>query len=196
MRPLCLLLAVFLWSADALGAEKPSLAGRMLVAAEKLRDPYFEHAVVYLLEHDAEGAVGIIVNRKVGAGSLADLVADPNGYLNLNRHVDLYFGGPVAMTKLFVLHDGSYQGPGTVTSPGGIAMTGEKTIVEVIADGRGPRQHRFMTGYAGWGAGQLEGEISHGDWLDAPPDRALIFESTGTTEEIWRQALDKAGLTL
>ncbi len=196
MRLRCLLLVLSLWASDAFAADKPYLAGRMLVAAENLSDPYFRHAVVYMLEHDADGAIGLIVNRKVGAGSLTELVADLDGAPAKDRQVDLYFGGPVALRKLFVLHDGSYQGPGTVVSPGGFAMTGEKEIVHAIAHGHGPKRYRFMTGYAGWGAGQLEDEISRGDWLDAPPDRALIFESQGSAEEVWRQAMEKAGMTL
>lgn len=200
MRGLLVIVLLFLVPAGAGAADRPSLAGRMLVAAEKLQDPFFRHAVVFVLEHDADGAVGLIVNRKMGSGSFRELLGEIGGgladKLAGDRQVDLYFGGPVATRNLFVLHDGGYDGPGTVKSPAGIAMTGETAIIRAIAEGRGPARHRFLSGYAGWAAGQLEDEIDQGDWLDAPADPILIFESTGDAEAQWKRALDKAGLTL
>jgi len=200
MKRLLLLVMLLLVPAAATAADKPYLAGRMLVASEKLSDPFFRQAVVFILEHDADGAVGLIVNRKVGSGSFRELLGEIGGgladRLAEDRQVDLYFGGPVAPRNLFVLHEGGYDGPETVKSPAGIAMTGETAIIRAIAEGKGPARYRFVSGYAGWSAGQLEGEIEQGDWLDAPADPILIFESTGDTEAQWKRALEKAGLTL
>lgn len=180
----------------ASAAERPSLAGRMLVAAEKLADPFFRHAVVYLVQHDRAGAIGLIVNRRMGEGSLAELVAELGFELPEDRRVKLYFGGPVALRGVFVLHSPDYAGTGTMRAPDGLAMTGDKSIIKAIADGHPPKRMRFMMGYAGWGAGQLDDEIERGDWLDAPADDGLIFEDGAETDEIWRRARDKAGLTL
>jgi len=200
MKKVLILLLILLVPAAAMAADKPSLAGRMLVASEKLSDPFFRHAVVFILEHNADGAVGLIVNRKMGSGSFRELLGEIGGgladKLTDDRQVDLYFGGPVATRNLFVLHEGGYDGPGTVKSPAGIAMTGEMAIIRAIAEGKGPARHRFLSGYAGWSAGQLEGEIEGGDWLDAPADPILIFESTGDAEAQWKRALEKAGLSL
>ena len=182
-----------------IGADKPSsatsLAGRMLVATDKLNDPYFHHAVVYLIEHDRAGAVGVIVNRRMGEGSLADLVEELGFSIPDDRKVELYFGGPVALRGVFVLHSQEYDGPRTLKAPKGLAMTADKSIIRAIAEGHAPRRVRFMMGYAGWGAGQLDEEVRRGDWLDAPADEALIFEEGGDVDEIWRRARDKAGLT-
>ena len=172
------------------------LAGRMLVAVPKIRDPYFQHAVVYIIRHDAKGALGLIINRKIGVGSLAKMLAELGRRTDKDRQIDLYFGGPVSVSKVFVLHSDDFGARGTLTSPAGISMTGNISIIDAIAEGHEPRQMRFMMGYAGWAAGQLEKEIDRGDWLDAAPDKALIFESVGDTEEIWRRAQEKAGLTL
>lgn len=177
-------------------ADKPSLAGRMLVASEKLKDPYFQHAVVYIVEHDGNGAIGLIVNRRMGAGSLAELVAELGFSLPEDRRVELYFGGPVSLRGVFVLHTPEYDGPRTLKAPNGLAMTGDTGIIKAIANGKAPKLTRMMMGYASWGAGQLEGEIERGDWLDAPADTQLIFEEGGDSEDIWRRARDKAGLTL
>jgi len=193
---LCILLPALLPATTAAAAERPSLAGRMLVAAPKLADPFFRHSVVYLVEHDAHGAVGVIVNRRMGEGSLAELVAELGFSIPEDREVGLYFGGPVALKGVFVLHSAEYNGPRTMRAPGGLAMTGDKGIIRAIINGNAPKRMRFMMGYAGWGAGQLEDEIARGDWLDAPADDGLIFQDTTEPEEIWRQARDKAGLTL
>jgi putative transcriptional regulator len=177
-------------------AEGRYLTGRMLVAAPKLKDPYFRHAVVYLVEHDTDGAVGLIINRKMGEGSLADLVGELGLDMQGDRRVGLFFGGPVSQRNVFVLHSADYRGKGTLGAKGAIAMTGDKSIIKAIAAGAGPERTRFMMGYAGWGAGQLEHEIARGDWFDAPVDPGLIFESGADTEDTWRRARDKAGLTL
>ena len=172
------------------------LAGRMLVAVPNMRDPYFKHAVVYMVQHDAKGALGLIINRKMGVGSLAEMLAELGRRTDNDRQIDLYLGGPVSLRKVFVLHSDDFSAGGTLTSPAGISMTGDISVIDAIAEGHEPRQMRFMMGYAGWAAGQLEREIGRGDWLDAAPDKALIFESVGDTEEIWRRAQEKAGLTL
>ena len=177
-------------------AEGRYLAGRMLVASPKLSDPYFRHAVVYLVEHDAEGAVGLIINRKMGEGSLADMVGELGLQMQGDRQVGLFFGGPVSLRNVFVLHSDDYRGKGTLGAKGAIAMTGDKSIIEAIAEGAGPTMTRFMMGYAGWGSGQLEKEIARGDWFDASADAGLIFESGADTLDTWRRARDKAGLTL
>jgi len=102
----------------------------------------------------------------------------------------------VSLKGVFVLHSPEYNGPRTMKAPGGLAMTGDKGIIRAIVNGNPPKRMRFMMGYAGWGAGQLEDEIERGDWLDAPADLSLIFEDGADPEDIWRQARDKAGLTL
>ena len=172
------------------------LTGRMLVAAPKLKDPYFKFAVVYLIKHDARGAVGLIVNRKVGVGSFAEMLADLGRSTDQDRQIDLYFGGPVSHRKVFELHSSDFSARGTLTSSAGISMTGSISIIDAIADGNAPRQMRFMMGYAGWAAGQLEKEIERGDWLHAAADEAHIFGFLDQTEEIWLKAYKKAGLTL
>ena len=197
MRRFVAILLVVLWqSFPVVAADKPYLAGRMLVAAPTLSDPYFQWSVVYLVEHNAEGAFGVIVNRKMGEGPLAELIGDHGFDVPEEMMVPLYFGGPVDMRKLFVLHSGEYEGIGTQTSPGGISMTGHRSIYQDILEGKGPKRHRLFLGYAGWGAGQLEGEIQRGDWFDADPDETVIFEPVDDQQKSWLRAREKAGLTL
>ena len=175
----------------------PYLAGRLLVASKKLSDPNFIHTVVYLVEHDPNGAIGLIINRRIGDGNLADLL---KGFglkaAEADRRVHLHFGGPVATRAVFVLHTPDYRGEGTLSAAEGLSMTGNRAILTAISEGRGPARMRFMIGYSGWGPGQLESEIARGDWLDAAADPEVIFNDQGNAEEQWRRARDKAGLTL
>jgi putative transcriptional regulator len=73
-------------------------------------------------------------------------------------------------------------------------MTAEKSVFEAIAEGNGPRRRLFAFGYAGWGAGQLEGEIKRGDWFSAPADEKLIFDEDLKTK--WSRASDKVRVKL
>jgi len=178
-------------------ATSPYLAGRLLVASEKLLDSNFIHTVVYLVEHDADGAVGLIINRVIGQGDLNHLL---KGFGLTPRAdaqpVNLHFGGPVASGGVFILHTPDFEAKGTLKAKGGLRMSGEKSILEAISAGTGPARKKVMIGYAGWGPGQLDKEISRGDWLDAKADDDFVFQAAADAREFWNQARDRAGLTL
>ena len=175
----------------------PYLAGRMLVAAEKLVDPNFTHTVIYILEHNAKGAVGLIINRKIGEGDLNHLL---KGFgltpSEGERRVRLQFGGPVSTSNVFILHSPDFKSANTSRAPGGLAMTSDQTILDALVRHEGPTRMKVMIGYSGWSAGQLEKEIARGDWLNAPADVDFVFDTSGSSVDRWRAALDQAGLTL
>ena len=128
MRKIFLFFAFLLCLPVLLGAynsfgQDTFLAGRMLVAAPKIKDPYFRHSVVYMIKHDAKGALGLIINRKMGVGSLVKMLADLGRKTDSDRQIDLYFGGPVSSRKVFVLHSDDFSAEGTLKSPAGISMT-------------------------------------------------------------------------
>ncbi|MEK9725679.1 MAG: YqgE/AlgH family protein, partial [Rhodospirillaceae bacterium] len=148
MRRLLALLVVVaaLGVSAARAADKPPyLAGRLLVAAESLLDPNFSHTVVYMVEHDAGGAVGLIVNRALGAGKLAHLLkgfgldAPDDG-----REIRVHFGGPVAAGNVYILHSPDFTGAGTLKAEGGLSMTADKSILEALAAGGGPARMKVM----------------------------------------------------
>jgi putative transcriptional regulator len=157
-----------------------SLAGRLLVATEALRDPRFSRTVVYMIRHDATGAMGLIVNRPVRELPLAPLLRqwglDDRG---VTGTVLAHYGGPVELRLGFVLHTAEYATPDTQRVTGDIALTAEPAVPGVLADiarGAGPRKALFLLGYAGWAPGQLEGEIDLGSWITVPADPALLFD--------------------
>ena len=157
-----------------------SLAGRLLVATEGLRDPRFSRTVVYLVRHDATGAMGLIINRPVRELPLAPLLRqwglDDRG---VTGSVLAHYGGPVELRLGFVLHTAEYATADTQRITGDIALTAEPAVPGVLVDiarGAGPRKALFLLGYAGWAPGQLEGEIDHGSWITVPADPALLFD--------------------
>jgi len=182
---------------DLAADSKPFLAGRLLVASKNLRDPKFMHSVVYLVRHDATGALGVIVNRPGKSFPLAELLKgfglEPG---EESRTMHRHFGGPVATQALFFLHTPDFTGETTITADDGLAMTADRGILQAIAENRGPAKMKIMVGYSGWGAGQLEAEIARGDWLDAAADPRDVLDSHGDAKAQWQRARDKAGLTL
>lgn len=171
------------------------LDGKLLVATARIGDPRFSRTVIYMINHDAEGAMGLVVNRVYGTGPLTSLLegfgidaAEAGGM------VRLHYGGPVSPGRGFVLHSDDYAGPETRVVATGVALSTGVDVLEALARGAGPKRRLFILGYAGWGPGQLEGEIARDDWVTAPADASLIFSDD--LESVWDEAISRAGLAL
>lgn len=186
----------FLLAATAARADNSTyLAGQFLVATTQIGDPRFAKTVVYMVAHDDQGAVGLIVNRVYGKGRLDKFLEgfkiEPQ---DAKGDILLHYGGPVEPSAGFVLHTADFRGPGTRVVNERMALTSEISVLKAIADGKGPKKSLFALGYAGWGPGQLEGEIARGDWLSAPADETLIFD--GDAESMWDRVQGQAGIKL
>lgn len=179
----------------AAGETGPYLAGQLLVAATQLGDPRFHKTVIYMVTHNADGALGLVVNRPLGSGPM-DKFFEGFGLEaeGVEGSIRIHYGGPVAPGTAFVLHSPDYSGPGTTQVPGGLSMSTQLNVLKAIAEGKGPKQSLIVFGYAGWGAGQLEGEMARDDWLTAPAEDALIFSDD--PEGVWDKAMAKAGIAL
>ena len=177
------------------GEAGPYLEGRLLVATPKLGDPRFQETVIYMVHHNRNGALGLVVNRSLGSGPMDKLLEgfglDTEG---TEGSIRIHYGGPVSPGTGFVLHSPDYHGPGTTRVPDGLAMTTQLNVLKAMAEGKGPRQSLFVLGYAGWGPGQLEGELARDDWLTAPADDNLIFSDD--PDGVWDKAMAKAGIVL
>lgn len=180
---------------DAPPAKNLFLKGQLLVATKKIADPRFAKTVIYMVAHDRKGAFGVVVNKVFGSGSMTKFLKgfdiEPG---DIKGNIKLHYGGPVEPGSGFVLHTADYKGPGTNIVDSKIAMTTEMSVFKAIAEGKGPRLSLFALGYAGWAAGQLEGEIARGDWFSAPADEKLIFGDD--IESKWERASGTAGLKL
>ena len=147
------------------------LANQFLIAMPGMVDPNFSGSVIYLFEHTERGAMGLVVNRptEVNLSTLFDKI---DLKLEIAPLLDqpVYFGGPVQIERGFVLHESkpnlSYSS--SLIIPGGLTMTTSKDVLEAVAGGNGPQQFLMTLGYAGWGAGQLEEEITLNGWINVP----------------------------
>jgi putative transcriptional regulator len=187
-RAALLLIAAGLFAGAAAAGESPEpVPGQLLVASEGMRDPRFRQSVIVLLKHDSNGAFGIVINRPLGERPIAALLADSGGDgKDLEGTIPVFLGGPVQPQLGFVVHSAEYRLPETQTA-GDVAMTASKEVLRDIGQRRGPAKYLFALGYAGWGAGQLEGEIARGGWHTAPADRDLVFDAERGT--VWQKAL-------
>ena len=189
-RAFAVLAIAFAFSGPALaqeGATGGGLTGRLLVAAPTLRDPNFFHTVIYIVQHDPGGALGIVVNRVLGTGPAAQ-VRELFGLRDDGAEGELrvYAGGPVQPSSGLVLHSPDYVGEGTTVVNEDFALTSDAEVVRAIARGEGPRNSLIAFGYAGWGPGQLDDEIAQEAWVDVPADEAIVFDDD--LESKWRRA--------
>lgn len=165
----------------AAAAAEENLTGQLLIATPDLGDPNFSRTVVYLLEHNAGGALGLVVNAPMGEVPLALLLEEHKGEDQArgpgtpNDRVLVHYGGPVDPRRAFILHSTDVMPEGSVRLDEGIAVTGEQRLLESLAAGENPEHLMVIFGYSGWAPGQLEAEIERGGWYVSPGDETLVF---------------------
>ncbi len=170
------------------------LTGKLLIAMPGMMDPRFAHSVVFMCAHSPDGAMGIVVNKPTEDLGLKDLMEQ----LSIETETDMttrpvHFGGPVESGRGFVLHEYGYHSSiSTMDVNDDFAMTATLDILEDMAEGRGPERVVMALGYAGWGPGQLEGEIAQNGWLTCEADKDLVFRTADV--EKWEMALKKLGI--
>lgn len=171
-----------------------SLTGKLLIAMPGMGDPRFVHSVVFLTSHSEEGTMGLVVNKPATGVSLSDVLDQLSTESGpAKRQLGVHFGGPVETGRGFVLHSDEYRSAmQTLMIEGGFALTATLDVLEDIAEDRGPEKALLMLGYAGWGPGQLEGEIAQNGWLTADATRALVFDLPDA--EKWAAALNSLGI--
>ncbi len=171
------------------------LPGQLLIAMPQMSDPRFARTVVYLCAHNADGAMGLVVNKRLGALSFKDLLAQMGLETEqVNERIRVHFGGPVESGRGFVLHTPDYQSEATMCVDDGFAMTATVDVLREIADGKGPVKAMLALGYAGWAAGQLDSEIQGNGWLHVPADHDLVFGDDDDSK--WKRAVAKVGIDL
>lgn len=176
-----------------------SLAGRLVVASEKMADPRFQNTVIYMVEHNAGGAMGLIVNQPLGSVPLARLfqrlnLEPPEKAPGAAREIEVYYGGPVESERGFLLHSAEVVVEGSIVLGQGVAMTAEAGMLLKIARGEGPERSLFAFGYSGWGPRQLESEFARDDWFTIPFDPALVFAADPARS--WERAAARRSLDL
>jgi putative transcriptional regulator len=154
-----------------------NLTDNFLIAMPAMTDPYFAQSLVYICEHNENGALGIIVNRPIdmSLGSLFEKIDLPLGHGEL-ADMPVYFGGPVQLDRGFVLHRPVGQWQSTLAVNGNIGLTSSRDVLVSVGEAGKPAELIVTLGYAGWGAGQLEEELAQNAWLTVPARADILFE--------------------
>lgn len=167
-----------------------------LIAMPDMQDSRFSETVTYIVKHDEEGAVGLVINKPLEL-SLMQLLKEirlPAIYPLADPDMPVLFGGPVSSEAGFVLHKDNGQWNSSLKVEGGLCVTSSRDILDAISQGKGPPDYLVTLGYAGWSAGQLEQEIANNAWLICPADEQLLFELP--FEGRWQAAAQKIGVNL
>ncbi|MES2024769.1 MAG: YqgE/AlgH family protein [Pseudomonadota bacterium] len=158
-----------------------NLADHFLIAMPSMLDPIFGGTVVYLCEHNANGALGVIINKPTDMTvdvllNRIDLTLEIAPELSLLDKAPVLYGGPVQADRGFVLHAPRGDFSSTLPVTDDIALTTSKDILAAVALGAGPQRLLISLGCSGWGAGQLEDEIIRNGWLTVRADPTILFD--------------------
>ena len=161
----------------------PYLTGQFLLALPGIGDPRFEHAVIAICAHDAQGAIGIGLGATIAGLGLHDLLTQFSIEPGVAPNAPVHFGGPVEPRRGFVIHSSDWGGQDTIDVAGRWSLSGTIDVLKAIAEGRGPSRWLVALGYAGWGEGQLENELLQGAWAVLPASSALLFDTDAN--DLW-----------
>ena len=161
----------------------------------QMLDPNFSQALLYICEHNEDGAMGIIINRPIKLGLndiLEQLDFEPS-----SAEQAIYWGGPVQEDRGFIIHtspekaDVSWES--TLLISEGIRLTTSKDIIKAISEDQGPDKFVIALGYAGWGEGQLEQELAENTWLSCPANLDILFDKDSSDKR--QRAINGLGIT-
>lgn len=172
------------------------LTNHLLIAMPMLEDPNFSHTVTYICEHNADGAMGIVINRPLDL-NFGEVIA----HMELPiaspcyKQSPIFLGGPVQPERGFVLHTPTETlWEASLLIAPEISLTTSRDVISSIAQGEGPHQFLIALGYAGWGPGQLEREITDNVWLSGPVNPKILFDTP--VEQRWLNAAALLGINL
>ena len=167
-----------------------SVKDHFLIATEKMKDNRFSKTVIVMFESDEKGAWGLVINKRLGTMPIA-LLIDPSLNTSKEReklfkvNIPVFWGGPVDVKEIFVLHSTEYQSE-TTKNYGNISISSDYNILFDIAENKGPEKSLVAFGYSGWGDGQLEGEMERGSWILSDIDLDVTFDKDSNTK--WERA--------
>jgi len=167
-----------------------SVKDHFLIATKKMKDDRFSKTVIVMFESDKNGAWGLVINKPLGTMPIA-LLIDPSLNSPEEReklfkiNVPVFWGGPVDVKEIFILHSTEYQSD-TTKNYGNISISQDYNILFDIAENKGPENSLVIFGYSGWGGGQLEGEMERDHWILSNIDLDITFDQDSNTK--WNKA--------
>jgi len=175
--------------------EATYLTGQLLIAMPSMLDPNFRQTVTYICEHNNEGALGLVINRPLdlNLGRIFAQLALQSADADTAR-MPILCGGPVQTDRGFVIHESDSDWESSARITNSIHVTTSQDILTSMAAGKGPTRAMVALGYAGWGAGQLEFEITENAWLSVPATSRILFDTP--FEERWKEAAGLLGIDL
>ena len=174
--------------------QRVDFSRQLLVAMPGMVGGSLADTVIYICEHNEEGALGVVINRPTDL-TLGDLLQridlDLSLEIGVRQDTPVFFGGPVQTDRGFVLHQpvGDYS---SSIRMGDVALTTSRDVLQEVAAGGGPDQLLVTLGYAGWGEGQLEEEMAQGAWLHVEANVDILF--TIPASERYQAALAQLGI--
>ncbi len=173
-----------------------SFRNHFLISMPHLTDVFFEKTVIFICDQNAEGSMGLVINRPFPSARAKHILQALGlaGNTGKGEISQIYYGGPVQPNVGLVLHTPDYEIEGTTPISTDICLTTNSEIMRDLEDGDGPERFRFTMGYAGWGPEQLDREIANGDWLVIPASKDFIFEKADHAK--WADAARQFGIEI
>lgn len=168
------------------------LTGQFLLAMPGIGDPRFERAVIAMCNHDEEGALGIGLGTVLDGLTFHDVLKQLDIDPGAAADVPVHLGGPCEPRRGFVLHSRDWGGGDTIDIAGRWALSGTLDVLRAIADGTGPSRWVPALGYAGWGEGQLDGELARHGWFNVAGDDRLLFDTPA--QDRWEAGFSGEGI--
>jgi putative transcriptional regulator len=170
----------------------PYLTGQFLLAMPGMGDPRFERAVIAMCMHDESGALGIGLGRIVPRIGFHKLLKQLDIAPGVAPDAPIHLGGPVEPQRGFLLHSLDWGGQETLQVADRWGMSATLDILKAIAAGKGPSRWVAALGYAGWGPGQLEGELKRHGWFSVPGEDRLLYDCDVGSR--WAEAFKSVGI--
>lgn len=170
----------------------PWLTGQLLLALPGVGDPRFDRAVIAMVSHGTDGAMGVAIGQPLPSVTMAAVFDQLGLDGGAARDVPVLDGGPVERQRGFVLHSRDWGGDDSVDVAGQWMLSASQDILRAIGEGRGPARWLFALGYAGWDGGQLEGEFARHAWHAAAANDKLLFDTP--CDQRWQAAFASVGV--
>ena len=171
-----------------------SLQGSFLISTSKMPDPRFREKLIYMCGHTEEGAIGLVVNNPMPDVRLDEILKSADIPVPDFELPPVYIGGPVEMGSGFILYSAEYHAQNQMQVSTTVSLSSDPEILRDIVLQAGPSRYLFLLGYAGWGPGQLENELTANGWLTLPAEDDVIFSIPDAMK--WKVAAQKFGIDI
>lgn len=174
-----------------------NLKDHFIIAMPALNDSLFTRSVVYICEHNRDGAMGIIINKPIAELTVQTVLSrlDITPYKSCAElEQSVFVGGPLAEEQGFILHTPQQGFSSSISISDNVMITTSLDVLKSIGSPEQPQEVFLSLGYASWGNMQLESEITQNDWLVAKADSRIIFEEA--IEDRWQSAAQSIGVNI